>query len=246
MDCTDINPYSGDSRAKGEQVRDMFDNIAPAYDLLNRAMTLGIDTRWRRRAVKMLQAVPHDRILDLATGTGDLAFELARRLDPVEVTGLDLSEQMIAVARQKASRLDYADCVKFATGDCLQLPFTSHSFDCVTCAYGVRNFENLLTGYREMHRVLKPSGTLCIIELSTPTLPIVRGLYKFYSTRVIPALGRMLSRDGRAYTYLPQSIAAVPQGEQMLSLITQAGFENARFLPLTLGVCTIYTATKPL
>lgn len=245
MDCTEINPYDNDGRPKGDQVRDMFDSIAPAYDFMNRAMTFGIDKWWRRRAVNRLMRRCHDRILDIATGTGDLAILMARRLDPVSVTGVDLSEGMIEIGRRKVAAEGLSDVVSLQQGDCMQLPFPERSFDVVTAAYGVRNFENLLTGYREMLRVLKPGGTACIIELSTPTSPVIRPLYNVYSHHIIPLAGRMVSKDTRAYSYLPESIAAVPQGERMLELMRRAGFTDTEYHTMTFGTCTVYLATKP-
>lgn len=244
MDCTQINPYD-DERDKGTQVKEMFDSIAPAYDFMNRAMTFGIDKWWRRRAIAHLDGCSHDRILDIATGTGDLAILMARRFDPLRVTGVDLSEGMIEIARRKIADEGLTDVIDMTIGDCLQLPFTDESFDCVTSAYGVRNFENLLEGYREMYRVLRPGGTICIIELSTPVSPFVRPLYNFYTRCIIPVAGRIISKDSRAYSYLPESIAAVPQGEAMLSLMRKAGFTDTSFHPMTFGTCTVYLATRP-
>lgn len=239
-----INPYGDDPRGKSEQVRAMFDNIAPAYDFMNRAMTLGIDRLWRGKAVRMIAVPrPHD-ILDVATGTGDLAMLLARRLDPLSVTGVDLSDGMLEIGRCKASEAGLADIITFRQADCLNLPFTGNSFDCVTVAYGVRNFADILAGYCEMYRVLRPGGRLLVIELSTPRGRFVRPLYDFYTNRIIPAVGRIVSRDTRAYTYLPESIAAVPQGEDMASLMRSAGFADVVVRPLTFGVCTVYLATK--
>lgn len=238
-----VNPYD-DVRPKTEQVREMFDSIAPAYDFMNRAMTFGIDRLWRRRAVKMLRDVAHDEILDVATGTGDLAILLARRLRPKSVTGIDLSEQMLDIARKKADKVHIETDIKFFAADCLALPMADESFDCVTVAYGVRNFEHLKDGYREMLRVLRPGGTLCVIELSTPTSTIVRPLYNFYTRRIIPFVGRLVSKDVRAYSYLPESIAAVPQRDEMTALMLEAGFATATFRPLTFGTCTIYIGKK--
>lgn len=238
-----VNPYD-DVRPKTEQVREMFDSIAPAYDFMNRAMTFGIDRLWRRRAVKMLRDVAHDEILDVATGTGDLAILLARRLRPKSVTGIDLSKQMLDIARKKADKAHIEADIKFFAADCLALPMTDESFDCVTVAYGVRNFEHLKDGYREMLRVLRPGGTLCVIELSTPTSTVVRPLYNFYTRRIIPFVGRLVSKDVRAYSYLPESIAAVPQRDEMTALMLEAGFATATFRPLTFGTCTIYIGKK--
>ncbi len=238
-----INPYD-DNRAKTEQVKEMFDSIAPAYDFMNRAMTFGIDKLWRAKAVRMIKAHAPHSILDVATGTGDLAIKLARCLSPDNVTGIDLSEGMIEIGRRKITEAHLDHIISLTTGDCLALPFDDNSFDCVTVAYGVRNFEHLDQGYRQMHRVLNEGGMLCVIELSTPTSPIIKPLYNFYTRFIIPFVGRLISKDVRAYSYLPESIAAVPQGDDMLQLMRNAGFKNCSFKSLTFGTCTIYTAFK--
>ncbi len=238
-----INPYDNE-RSKTQQVKEMFDSIAPAYDFMNRMMTFGIDKLWRARAVKMLRRHSPRLILDVATGTGDLALLLHRKLNPHQLTGIDLSPNMIARAQAKAVDAGIAHKVSFMTGDCLALPFGAETFDCITVAYGVRNFEHLDTGYREMYRVLQPGAVLCVIELSTPPSPIVKPLYNFYTRRIIPTIGRLVSHDVRAYSYLPESIAAVPQGNAMLELLREAGFSQCTFTPLTFGTCTIYMAIK--
>lgn len=244
MQVENITPYGGDPADKSRQVREMFDSIAPAYDFMNRAMTMGIDKLWRRRAVKLLRDCQHDDLLDIATGTGDLAIRLAHELDPIAVTGVDLSEGMIEIGRSKVEKEGLSDIVTLGIGDCLLLPFTDSSFDAVTCAYGVRNFADLEAGYREMHRVLRPGGKAVILELSTPTSAVVRPLYNIYTRHVIPTVGRLVSKDVRAYSYLPESIAAVPQGSDMTAIMLRAGFTTARAIPLTLGVCTIYEGVK--
>lgn len=241
--CENINPYD-DNRPKTEQVREMFDSIAPAYDFMNRAMTFGIDKLWRRRAVKMIAKHAPKRILDIATGTGDLAIRLAKSLKPESVVGVDLSEQMLAIGQEKVKKEGLAGVVSLSPADCMHLPFENEIFDCVTVAYGVRNFEHLQQGYEEMHRVLRSGGVLCVIELSTPTSPLVKPFYKAYTKWIIPAVGRLVSKDVRAYSYLPESIAAVPQGENMLALMKNAGFSQCSFTPLTFGTCTIYIAVK--
>lgn len=241
--CENINPYD-DNRPKTEQVREMFDSIAPAYDFMNRAMTFGIDKLWRRRAVKMIAEHAPKRILDIATGTGDLAIRLAKSLKPESVVGVDLSEQMLAIGQEKVKKEGLAGIVSLSPADCMHLPFENEIFDCVTVAYGVRNFEHLQQGYEEMHRVLRSGGVLCVIELSTPTSPLVKPFYKAYTKWIIPAVGRLVSKDVRAYSYLPESIAAVPQGENMLALMKNAGFSQCSFIPLTFGTCTIYVAVK--
>jgi len=244
MQVEEIKPYGADG-AKTEQVRAMFDNIAPAYDLMNRAMTLGIDRLWRRRAVSMIRRHNPADILDVATGTGDLAITLARRLHPRSVTGIDLSDHMLDIGRRKVSAAGLDGVITMQRADCLALPFGDNSFDCVTVAYGVRNFERLADGYREMARVLRPGGLLCVIELSTPRGRLTRPLYNLYTRHIIPALGRLVSHDTGAYSYLPQSIAAVARGDDMCALMRDAGLTDTAWRPMTFGTCTIYTARKP-
>lgn len=238
-----ITPYGSDA-PKERQVERMFDSIAPAYDFMNRAMTLGIDRLWRAKAVGMLRAEEPRHLLDVATGTGDLALLLARKLPQARITGVDLSSGMIKVGKEKVRKSGVADRVTLQVADCLDLPFANDEFDCITVAYGVRNFADLAAGYREMHRVLRPGGTLCVIELSTPVNPLVKPLYKAYTRGIIPLVGRLVSKDARAYSYLPESIAAVPQRGRMCALMESAGFREATFRPLTFGVCTIYLARK--
>ena len=240
----EIKPYDS-NRQKSEQVEQMFDSIAPAYDFMNRAMTMGIDKLWRAKAVRMLCRRAPRRILDIATGTGDLAIVMAHRMTQATVTGVDLSAGMIAIGQQKIEKAALADRVTLQVADCLALPFADDTFDCVTAAYGVRNFADLEAGYREMHRVMRRGATLCIIELSTPANRLVKPLYRLYTRHIIPAVGRLVSKDSRAYTYLPESIAAVPQRDEMCALMRRAGFTDCRWRSLTLGVCCIYTALKP-
>lgn len=238
-----IMPY-GKKESKTEQVREMFDSIAPVYDFMNRAMTFGIDRLWRRKAVKMLSRKGVQSLLDVATGTGDFAMLLCRRLKPKRLVGVDLSENMLSIAQQKAQRAGLDSVIEYAKGDCLSLQFGDREFDAVTVAYGVRNFEHLEQGYAEMHRVLRQGGTLCVIELSTPRNPLILSLYKFYTRRLIPLLGRSISKDARAYSYLPESIAAVPQGDDMLDIMRRAGFQNCTYHAMTFGTCTIYIGEK--
>ena len=238
-----INPYD-DSRCKTEQVREMFDSIAPAYDFMNRMMTFGIDKLWRLRAVNMLRRKSPQHILDVATGTGDLAMLMFKKLRPGRITGIDLSPGMIAVAEKKVAEAGLDGAIRFMNEDCLDLPFAPEVFDCITVAYGVRNFEHLDRGYAEMYRVMQRGGTLCVIELSTPRSPLVKPFYKFYTRHIIPWVGKAVSRDVRAYSYLPESIAAVPQGEEMLQLISEAGFKNCRCRRFTFGTSSVYLAEK--
>lgn len=239
MKVEEIKPYNGEG-GKAKQVEEMFDSIAPAYDFMNRAMTLGIDRWWRRVAVRMVGKTHPQHILDVATGTGDFAIDLYRKLQPQQVVGIDLSQGMLDVAREKIARRGLSDAITVQQGDCLALPFMDGSFDAVTVAFGVRNFEHLLQGYKEMHRVLEPGGILCVVELSTPRNRVVRWFYDLYTLHIIPWMGSLKSGDRSAYRYLPQSIAAVPQGNDMLAIMREAGFTNCKVKRLTLGTCSIY------
>lgn len=243
VEAEKIKPYDN-TRPKAEQVEEMFDSIAPAYDFMNRAMTLGIDKVWRAKAVRMLGRENPKRILDIATGTGDLAIKLAHDFPEAEIEGVDLSAGMVEIGRRKVTAAGLDSRVRLSVADCLSLPMADNTYDAITVAYGVRNFEHLDRGYREMARVLRQGGTLCVIELSVPVNPVVKPFYKLYTRGVIPLVGRMVSKDSRAYTYLPESIAAVPQGDDMLQLMREAGFAACRFRRLTMGVCTIYMGRK--
>ena len=237
-----VKPY-GQEGKKVEQVERMFDHIAPAYDRLNRLMSLGIDRSWRRTALKWLRPHRPQQMMDVATGTGDFALLACRMLRPQSLVGTDISEGMMQVARRKAREAGLDERISFRREDCEALTFADASFDAVTVAFGIRNFEHLDRGLREMCRVLRPGGHLVILELSTPDRPPMKQLYRIYS-RLIPLMGRLVSHDRSAYTYLPQSIRAFPQGEVMSESIRRAGFSDVRFRRLTFGVCTLYMATK--
>lgn len=238
-----ITPY-GSNATKTDQVKDMFDSIAPAYDFMNRAMTFGIDKIWRKIAVNILKKQNPKTLLDVATGTGDLAFLLHKVIKPDQITGIDLSSQMLSIAEIKAKKAGLENSIKFEQGNCLELKYQDNCFDAITVAYGVRNFENLRKGYSEMFRVLNTNGTLCVIELSTPPNSFIKWIYDFYTKYLIPFVGKLISKDKRAYAYLPESIAAVPQGNDMLEIMQEAGFKNCYFKRLTFGVCTIYIGKK--
>ena len=237
-----VKPYGSEGK-KVEQVERMFDHIAPAYDRLNHLMSLGIDRSWRRTALKWLRPHRPALVLDVATGTGDFAIQACRMLPSASLTGVDLSEGMMQVGRRKVEQAGLAARIDFQREDCEALTFSDASFDAVTVAFGIRNFEHLDRGLREMCRVLRPGGHLVILELSTPDRPPMKQLYRIYS-RLIPLMGRLVSHDRSAYTYLPQSIRAFPQGEVMSESIRRAGFSDVRFRRLTFGVCTLYMATK--
>lgn len=241
-----INPYN-EKESKTEQVEEMFDSIAPAYDFMNTAMTFGLHRYWRNCAIKMLKSLPHEAILDVATGTGDVAFCLYDKFRSKSIVGIDLSNGMLNIARKKLASMSHEaqKAICFKQENCLDLSFSDKQFDLITVAYGVRNFERLAQGYAEMFRVLKPGGTLCVIELSVPKNPIIKWAYNIYSRHLIPTIGRMVSGDSRAYSYLPESIAACPQREDMTTLMSQAGFTDCRYRSLTFGTLTIYLATRP-
>lgn len=245
MDCESVKPYTDDNRPKGSQVEEMFDNIAPAYDFMNRAMSFGLHRRWLAKTLRAIrQAAPDGPWLDLATGTADVAISLARLRPDVDITGIDLSEGMLAIGRRKVKDAGLDRRISLIKADCLNLPLPDASAGLATIAYGVRNFEHLDRGLCEINRVLRPGGMLAVIELSTPQSPFIRPLYRLYTRTLIPLAGRLKSHDVRAYSYLPESIAAVPQRSDMTSLIEQAGFRDARYRQMTFGTCTLYTAFK--
>ncbi len=238
-----IKPYDKNG-SKKEQVEKMFDHIAPAYDNLNHLLSWGIDKSWRKKAINLLKPFRPRRIMDVATGTGDFAIKACRMLNPEELVGTDISEGMMNVGREKVKQMGLDRQISFAKEDCTALSFPDNRFDAITVAFGVRNFEDLDRGLREMRRVLAPGGHLVILELSTPERFPMKQLYSVYSKAVIPTLGKLLSKDRSAYTYLPQSIKAFPQGEVMQEIMLRAGFGQVSFKRLTMGICTLYFATK--
>ncbi len=238
-----IKPYSKEGR-KVEQVEAMFDHIAHAYDRLNHTLSWGIDKWWRRKAIRQLQPSAPQEMMDVATGTGDFALLAARKLQPRKLIATDISEGMMQIGKEKVRQAGLQDCIHFQREDCTCLSFSDNSFDAITVAFGIRNFENLDLGLREMHRVLRPHGKLVILELTTPIHFPMKQLFRFYSHTVIPFIGRLLSRDSSAYTYLPSTIQAFPQGEKMKKILRNAGFSHAMFQRLTFGICTLYIAEK--
>ncbi len=243
-------PYSVEEAGeqKGGQVRRMFDIIAPGYDKMNMLMTLGLCRLWRESALRSIrERLAGAEVLDVATGTGDLAFRLAEKYGAASVTGIDLSEGMLAEAQSRLSRSEeLTGKIRFMQADCLELPFADATFDAVTVAYGVRNFADLAKGYREMLRVLRPGGTLLVIELAEPRNPLMRWGYLAHTRFIVPALGKCVTGDPKAYTYLPRSIAACPDREAMTRLITSAGFTDASWRALPPGTVVSYQARKPL
>jgi len=240
-----IYPYEGEEK-KTTQIRRMFDSIAFTYDKLNRLLSLGFDRSWRRKGIAFLKPFGAQSILDIATGTGDLAIAMCRALNAREVVGADISEGMMDIGRTKVREAGLSDFVRFEQQDCLSLTYADNSFDAVTAAFGVRNFENIERGVGEMFRVLKPGGHIMILELSSPDYFPMKQLFTIYSKIVIPNMGRLFSKEKSAYSYLPASIQVVPQGKVMTEILRQAGFINARVETFTLGVCSMYTGTKKI
>lgn len=238
-----ILPY-GSGENKAAQVKRMFDSIAGTYDGLNHTLSLGIDKRWRRKGIDFLRPFAPASILDIATGTGDLAISMQRRLKAPRIVGADISEGMMEIGRRKAARAGLAEYISFEYQDCTALTYADDSFDAVTAAFGIRNFESIEQGIKEMYRVLKPGGHLMILELSTPERFPMRQLYNLYSKTVIPAIGSLFSKERTAYSYLPASIRVVPQGKVMTDLLERTGFSDARAQTLTFGICSLYTAGK--
>lgn len=237
-----VLPYAGDED-KGTQVRRMFDSIAGRYDMLNRMLSLGMDRFWRRKMVDSLRPSSPQRILDVASGTGDLALLMCRRLQPQQIIAADLSEEMMAVGRRKATKAGYASRISFEHQDCMTLTYSDHSFDAITVAFGVRNFADLERGLSEMERVLRPDGQLRILELSTPKHFPMKQLYALYSRTIIPLVGSWFSLEKSAYRYLPASIRKMPQGREMVRLLERQGFD-VQVRTFTGGTCSLYSATK--
>lgn len=222
----------------------MFDKIARRYDLLNHLLSVNIDKRWRKRGVDLLIGYKPLYILDIATGTADFAIECAR-LQPERITGVDLSDGMLKVAVKKVERRGLTRMIELMKGDAEALSFKDSVFDAVTVGFGVRNFENLMGSLAEIHRVLKPGGAFIVLEFSRPRNPIFRRIYFFYFNRILPFLGRKVSKDSRAYTYLPESVHEFPDGDDFAGILEKAGFENDGIYPQTFGIATIYAARKP-
>ncbi len=236
-----VTPYNTDS-SKKQQVEDMFDNIAEKYDFLNRTLSMNIDVSWRKKLVKWLSADQPKTILDVATGTGDLAIALQRGTG-ADIVGLDLSQQMLNVGIDKVKRLQLDGKIKMMKGDAENLPFEDNNFDAVTVAFGARNFENLEKGLNELKRVVKSGGSVYILEFSKVE-GFMRPFYMFYFKNILPRIGKMVSKDSRAYTYLPDSVQAFPYGEGMRKILLNCGFTTVVYKKLTLGIATIYKATK--
>jgi demethylmenaquinone methyltransferase/2-methoxy-6-polyprenyl-1,4-benzoquinol methylase len=239
-----ITPYQSANATKKDQVATMFNNISGTYDFLNHFMSLGIDIIWRKKAIRELSSLKPRIILDVATGTGDFAFEAIKILKPEKIIGVDISEGMLEVAKRKIHERGLEHIFTVQTGDSEGLHFADNHFDAITVAFGVRNYENLQKGLADMFRVLKPGGKIVILEFSKPRqFPVKQG-YNFYFKYITPFLGRVFSKDSRAYSYLPESVAAFPDGEAFTKLLDKVGFHSTKERRLTFGISAIYTGIK--
>ena len=239
-----VKPYSGSVKGKKEQVAGMFNNIALRYDFLNHFLSFGIDKLWRRRAIQLIRPFQPEEILDVATGTGDLAIE-SLKTGAKKITGIDISEEMLAIGRAKIKVLALDQFIDLKLGDSEKLEFDDLVFDAVTVAFGVRNFENLGRGLSEIFRVLKPGGVFCVLEFSRPRVFPVKQFYNFYTYYILPFIGRMISKDHSAYRYLPESVRQFPDGKNFIAVLKKAGFVQIKEYRQTFGVATIYLGIKP-
>lgn len=240
----EITPYENDQVSKKGQVTNMFDKIAPYYDQLNRFLSLGIDIIWRKKTIKLLKEARPESILDIATGTGDLAIEAANAIKPKHIIGVDISVNMLNIGKEKIIKKGLQDVISLEVGDSENLRFDSNSFDAVTAAFGVRNFGNLENGLSEMYRVLKPGGTLAILEFSKPRVfPLKQG-FNIYFKNILPIIGKIRSKDPRAYQYLYESVQVFPDYENFITVLDKVGFHQTNYKTLSAGICCIYFAKK--
>jgi len=236
-----VTPYKDTKLGKKEQVTKMFDNVSTEYDFLNRILTFGLDISWRKKVVKIVANNNSKNILDIATGTGDLAINLSK-IKNAKIIGLDISSGMLNIAKEKVKKKNLP--IELVLGDSENLPFKDATFDAITVGYGVRNFENLDKGIQEIYRVLKPNGIFVVLETSQPTKFPIKQLFKFYSKYVIPTVGGLFSKDKKAYNYLPESAANFPFGKVFNNILIKNGFNTAKDIPVTFGISTIYIANK--
>ena len=243
MSKIEVKPYNQVDKSKKQEVAEMFDNISARYDFLNHFLSLGIDKLWRRKAIKQLQSIPVKKIIDIATGTGDFAIA-ALKLNPEEVIGLDISAGMLAVGEQKMKKNKVDSIIKMQLGDSENIPYDSNYFDALTVGFGVRNFENLELGLTEMLIVLKPGGKAVILEFSKPKRFPIKQIFCFYSRYFIPFFGKRISKDAQAYSYLPESVAAFPEGKDFEDILRKIGYKNIESTLVSGGIATIYAGIK--
>jgi demethylmenaquinone methyltransferase/2-methoxy-6-polyprenyl-1,4-benzoquinol methylase len=239
-----VVPYAESKLSKKEQIAAMFNDIAFRYDFLNHFMSLGIDVIWRKKALKQLKTLQPKQMLDVATGTGDFAIMANQILQPDHITGIDIAEGMLAIGRKKIEKAGLQNKITLQAGDSETITFPDQTFDAITVAFGVRNFENLEKGLSEMRRVLKPGGKLVILEFSNPTVFPIKQFYNLYFRYITPLLGKWIAKSRVAYSYLPDSVKAFPQGQVMYNILTNTGFQSVTCKTLTFGICSIYCATR--
>lgn len=237
-----VTPYN-QTDSKKEQVAEMFNNISGNYDFLNHFLSVGIDILWRKKAIRLLKDVKPDTVLDVATGTGDFAIE-ALNLEPTKITGIDISKGMLDMGKIKMKDRGFDSKIEMLLGDSENLPFEDKSFDAITVGFGVRNFENLEKGLSEMHRVLSEKGKVAVLEFSKPKKFPIKQLYNFYFLKVLPGIGKLISKDARAYTYLPESVKVFPDGDDFVTIMKKCGYTDIQQHPLSFGIATIYLAKK--
>jgi len=238
-----VTPYE-ESADKKVQVTKMFDKIAPYYDYLNRLLTVGIDTIWRAKAIKVMGKGNPKQILDIATGTADLAIEAAKKLNPDHVTGMDISKEMLAIGDKKLIKKGLNDKITLELGDSENMKYESNSYDVVSSAFGVRNFGDLRKGLTEMHRVLKPGGQIVVLEFSRPKAFPIKQAFNLYFKNILPLIGKIKSKDDKAYKYLYESVQVFPDYDRFTQILDQIGFKDSKWSSLSFGICTIYSATK--
>ena len=240
----EVTPYHHSGKSKREQVEKMFDHIAPRYDFLNHFLSFGIDNKWRKTAVNMLSAESPKMILDVATGTGDVALLTYRILKPEKITGIDISEGMLDLGRKKIETLGLVSQIELQKGDGEAIPYENNNFDAITVAFGVRNFQNLEKGMQEMYRVLQPGGKLVVLEFSKADPGVLSAFFDFYMNVITPAIGKLIAKNKDAYQYLNDSVQAFPEGETLLTIMHEAGFTQTYLKKLSFGICTIYCGSK--
>lgn len=239
-----VVPFKKSELSKKEQVANMFDKIAFRYDFLNRFLSAGIDVSWRRKAIKELKSLKPQLVLDVATGTGDVAILTHKILKPAKVTGIDISEGMLELGRKKVEKLQLQKSIELLKGDSERIDFDDSSFDAITVAFGVRNYQNLEQGLKEMLRVLRPGGKLVVLEFSKPKQAAFKALYNLYMKVIAPEFGKMIAKNKDAYEYLNDSVQKFPEGEQFIKILDTAGYKSTYFKRLTFGICSIYCGSK--
>ncbi len=239
-----VVPYKDSDSSKKQQVAAMFDDIAFKYDFLNRFLSAGTDVRWRKKAIKQIASLQPKKILDVATGTADVAIMASGMLQPEKITGIDISNGMLEIGRKKIEKAGLGNIIELLNGDSETINFDDNSFDAVTVAFGVRNFQHLEKGLNEIHRVLKPGGKLVVLEFSQPKIPGVKWMYNLYMKVICPNVGKLFSKNRNAYKYLDESIKKFPEGKNFTNILDNLGYTNTYSKPLSLGICSIYCGSK--